>query len=309
MRGWSGFVLLVVTGFVPVGSAAEEPWVRAVATTSIVADLVRQVGGPRVRVEALMGPGVDPHLYKATAGDVVRLQKADVIFYNGLHLEGRMGDVFTRVARQGGKVYAVAEALPEERLLLPGGSDGMEDPHVWFDPPLWAEGVAIVVEGLSAVDPGGAAEYAARGEAARHGILEAHAWAGATLAAVPAQRRVLVTSHDAFAYFGRAYDFRVIAIQGISTVTEAGLADVVAMIDFIRKERVPAIFVESSVSPATIRRVSRDAGVRIGGELFSDALGEPGDVRDCGGIPCDVGTWAGMFRHNVRMIAEALSAP
>lgn len=281
--------------------------VTAAATTTMVADLVARVGGERVRVEALMGPGVDPHLYKATAGDIINLQRADVIFYSGLHLEGRMTDVFTRVARQGRKIYALAEAMPEDRLLHPDGAEGLEDPHVWFDPELWALGVDTVVTGLSAVDPAGAEAYAERGRAVRAEILEVHAWAKARLASIPEDRRIVVTSHDAFAYFGRAYGYRVVAIQGISTVTEAGLADVVTMIDFIKRERVPAIFVESSVSHATIERVSRDSGARIGGELFSDALGARGDIRERGGERYDVGTWAGMFKHNVNTIVDALS--
>jgi manganese/zinc/iron transport system substrate-binding protein len=250
---------------------------------------------------------VDPHLYKATAGDILKMQRADVIFYSGLHLEGRMTDVFTRVARQGRKVYALAERMPEERLLHPEGTEGLEDPHVWFDPELWAHGVDTVVEGLAAVDPAGAADYAARGEQVRAEILALHAWARARLETVPPQRRIVVTSHDAFAYFGRAYGYRVVAIQGISTVTEAGLADVVTMIDFIKRERVPAIFVESSVPHATIERVSRDAGARVGGELFSDALGARGDMREGGGERYDVGTWTGMFKHNVNTIVEALT--
>jgi manganese/zinc/iron transport system substrate-binding protein len=232
-----------------------------------------------------------------------------VIFYNGLHLEGRMTDVFTRVARQGRKVYALAEQMPEERLLHPEGTEGLEDPHVWFDPELWAHAVAVVIEGLGAIDPDAAAAYQERGDAVRRDILAAHAWAQQRLAALPKERRVLVTSHDAFAYFGRAYDFKVVAIQGISTVTEAGLADVVAMIDFIKRDKVPAIFVESSVPHATIERVSRDSGARVGGELFSDALGAMGDIRTHGGESYDVGTWIGMFKHNVNTIADALAQP
>jgi manganese/zinc/iron transport system substrate-binding protein len=292
----------------PVAAADALP-IKVAATTTMVADLVRQIGGERVQVAGLMGPGVDPHLYKASAGDIAKLQDARVIFYGGLHLEGRMTDVFTRVARQGRKVYAVAELMPEDRLLHPAGTEGLEDPHVWFDPELWAYAVDVVVEGLSVVDPAGANAYATRGEAARRAILDTHEWARTRLAAIPPERRVLVTSHDAFAYFGRAYDFRVVAIQGISTVTEAGLADVVAMIDFIKREKIPAIFVESSVSHATIERVSRDSGARIGGELFSDALGTPGDVRTTHGESYDVGTWSGMLRHNVNTIADALLAP
>lgn len=308
---WHQAFLLLAALVLPLGIRAAQPVtpIPVTATTTMVADLVRQVGGNRVQVESLMGPGVDPHLYKATAGDVLKLQKAQVIFYGGLHLEGRMTDVFTRIARQGRKVYAVAELMPEDRLLHPEGTEGLEDPHVWFDPELWAHAVDVVIEGLTTVDAAGAEHYRTRGASTRAEILDTHAWAKERLAAIPPAKRVLVTSHDAFAYFGRAYDFRVVAIQGISTVTEAGLADVVAMIDFIKREQVPAIFVESSVPHATIERVSRDSGARVGGELFSDALGAPGDIHTANGESYDVGTWTGMFKFNVNTIAAALTTP
>lgn len=302
-------VTLALAGFsvFQTNARAIEPVVRATATTNLVADLVGQIGGERVAVQSLMGPGVDPHLYKATAPDVIKLQKADIIFYNGLHLEGRMTDVFTRVARQGRPIYALSESMPEDRLLHPAGSEGLEDPHVWFDPELWVFGVDIVLEGLSTFDPDGADYYSARAQKVRAEILATHEWARDRIAKVPTEKRILVTSHDAFAYFGRAYDFRVVAIQGISTVTEAGLADVVAMIDFIKRENVPAIFVESSVPRATIERVSRDSGARVGGELFSDALGAKGDIHTFAGVSYDVGTWSGMLRHNVNTVVNALA--
>lgn len=310
--GWAGSPAASATeaqAATPPTATPGTPVLRAAATTTMVADLVRLVGGDRIEVTGLMGPGVDPHLYKATASDVITLQRADVIFYSGLHLEGRMTDVFTRVARQGRKVYALTEGMPEDRLLHPAGPDAPEDPHVWFDPELWAHAVQVVVDALSTADPAGADLYRTNGDKTRAGILATHAWARKRLASIPPARRILVTSHDAFAYFGRAYDFRVVAIQGISTVTEAGLADIVAMIDFIKREKVPAIFVESSVPHATIERVSRDSGARVGGELFSDALGAPGDVRTAGGETYDVGTWTGMFKHNVNTIVAALQQP
>ena len=310
-RPFTDFTITVILSLVAalVTANAAEPAVRATATTNLVADLLAQVGGERVAVQSLMGPGVDPHLYKATAPDVIKLQKADIIFYSGLHLEGRMTDVFTRVARQGRPIYALSESMPEDRLLHPSGPQGPEDPHVWFDPELWVYGIDVVVEGLSMFDPAGADYYAQRGAAVRSEILATHEWAKNRVAQVPVEKRVLVTSHDAFAYFGRAYDFRVVAIQGISTVSEAGLADVVAMIDFIKSENVPAVFVESSVPRATIERVSRDSGARVGGELFSDALGATGDIHTVNGESYDVGTWSGMFKHNVNTVVEALLNP
>lgn len=284
-----------------VAQPAQEP-LRVVATTSMVADLVRQVAGDRAVVEGLMGPGVDPHLYKATATDVVRLQRADAIFYNGLMLEGRLGDLFTRLARTKRHVYALAESIPADALLEPEDYAGHYDPHVWFDVSLWARCVDVVVEGLSAADPKGASFFAERGRATKERLAALHAWALAKAAELPAERRVLVTSHDAYNYFGRAYGFEVVGLQGISTVSEAGLADMARLVDFIKARGVKAIFVESSVPPDTIRRLAQDAGVRVGGELFSDAMGTPGQVEN----GYDLGTYEGMVRHNLTTIVEAL---
>jgi manganese/zinc/iron transport system substrate-binding protein len=275
---------------------------RVVATTSMVADLVGQVAGDRAVVEGLMGPGVDPHLYKATASDIVKLQRADAIFYNGLMLEGRLGDLFTRLARTKRHVYALAESIPADALLEPADFEGHYDPHVWFDVSLWARCVDVVVEGLSAADPGSAAFYSEQGRATKVRLSALHAWALAKAAELPAARRVLVTSHDAYNYFGRAYGFEVVGLQGISTVSEAGLADMTRLVDFIKARGVKAIFVESSVPPDTIRRLAQDAGVRVGGELFSDAMGTPGQIEN----GYDLGTYEGMVKHNLTTIVEAL---
>ncbi|HYC72708.1 MAG TPA: zinc ABC transporter substrate-binding protein [Opitutaceae bacterium] len=284
------------------GAAAAAAPLRVVATTSMVADLVRQVAGERATVEGLMGPGVDPHLYKPTAADIIRLQRADVIFYNGLVLEGKMTDIFTRLARGQKPVYALTEAIDPERLLQPEEFAGHYDPHVWFDVELWALCVGTVVEGLSAADPAGRAHYEREGEALRRRLAALHAWAKAKAGELPPEKRVLVTSHDAYNYFGRAYGFSVVGLQGISTATEAGLADVARLVDFIREKRIKAIFVESSVPHATIQRVAADSGARVGGELFSDAMGTPGQIEN----GYDLGTYEGMIRHNLTTIVEAL---
>jgi manganese/zinc/iron transport system substrate-binding protein len=275
---------------------------RVAATVTMVADLVREVGGSRVEVQALMGPGVDPHLYKATASDVGKLQRADAIFYAGLMLEGKMQELFTRLARTRKHVHAVTERLPPERLLHPTQFAGHPDPHVWFDVPLWSQCVPVVVEGLSAADPPGRTEYERRGRELQTRLATLHEWALAKTAELPPERRILVTSHDAYNYFGRAYGFQVVGLQGISTVTEAGLADMARLVDFIKARRVKAIFVESSVPHATIERISRDAGVKIGGELFSDAMGTPGQIEN----GYDLGTYEGMIKHNLTTIVEAL---
>ncbi len=284
------------------GALAQDKKIRAATTIGMVADLVKQVGGDRVEVEQLMGPGIDPHLYKPTSGDASRLSKADVIFYSGLMLEGRMGDLFARLARTGKPVYATTESVPESRLLEPAEFAGHYDPHIWFDVSMWAETVPTIVRGLGEVDPSGREIYEKNGAALRDRLATLDQWCRDTAARLPADRRILVTSHDAYNYFGRAYGFKVVGLQGVSTVSEAALADMASLVDFIKAQKVKAIFVETSVNPAAIRRVAADAGVSIGGELFSDAMGQPGERKD----GFDVGTYEGMVRCNLTTIVNAL---
>lgn len=276
--------------------------IKAATTTGMVADLVKQVGGDRVEVDQLMGPGVDPHLYKPTSGDAARLSKADVIFYSGLMLEGRMGDLFAKLARTGKKVYPTTESVPEDRLTEPEEFEGHYDPHIWFDVGMWAETVPTIIKGLSEADPSGKAVYEKNGADLLDRLTKLDEWCKDTAAQLPEARRILVTSHDAYNYFGRAYGFKVVGLQGVSTVSEAALADMVGLVDFIKKQNVKAIFVETSVNPAAIKRVAEDAGVKIGGELFSDAMGEPGEIKD----GFDVGTYEGMVRYNLTTIVNAL---
>ena len=279
---------------------------NVVTTTTMVTDMVKEIGGDRVNVVGLMGPGVDPHLYKPASGDVVKLQRAKVIFYSGLMLEGRMSDLFFKMARAGKKVYAVTESIPEKDRLEPPEFEGHWDPHIWGDPTLWSKCIATVVEGLSAGDPDGNEFYAKRGAAAVKSYKDVHQWALKRIAELPKSQRVLVTSHDAFNYFGQAFGFQVVAVQGLSTVTEAGLADIAKTVDFIKSKKLKAIFVESSVNPSAIERVSKDAGVKIGGELFSDACGRSGDFHEAHGEKYDVGTFVGMIKHNVNTVVDAL---
>jgi manganese/zinc/iron transport system substrate-binding protein len=288
-----------------VGSAGARP-LEVVATTMMVADMAREIGGDRVKVHGLMGPGVDPHLYRATPGDLIRLQTADLILVSGLRLEGRMGDSLERLAKRGRRVVAVTDAIPRELLMPLDGAAGYYDPHVWFDPELWSHAAGAVAKALADLDPAGAEAYQAAAERTKAELAELHEWSRRRLAAVPEVQRTLVTSHDAFGYFGRAYDFEVVAVQGISTATEAGLARVAQLTDRIRQRGLKAIFVESSVSPAAIQRISRDSGARVGGELYSDAAGKPGDLRSRGGETYDVGTYRGMVKSNINTIAEAL---
>ena len=275
---------------------------RVTATTTMVADLVKQVGGDRVQVEGLMGAGVDPHLYKASASDVTKLQNADVIFYSGLVLEGKMQELFEKMAQGGQRVFAVTDSIPKDKLLHPSTFGGHPDPHVWFDVPMWAQCVDTVVKGLGEARPGDKEYFTQRGDAAKKAMADLHQWALKRAEELPKEKRVLITSHDAFSYFGRAYGFQVVGLQGISTVTESSLADMAKMVEFIKKNGVKAIFIESSVPPTTIKRISEDAGVKIGGELFSDAMGTPGQMEN----GYDLGTYEGMIKHNLDTVVNAL---
>jgi len=273
---------------------------RVCATTGMVADLARVIGADRVEVDALMGPGVDPHLFKASAGDVDRLRRADLILYSGLNLEGKMGDLFVQLKGQR-HVAAATEGIPPEKLLEPPELSGHYDPHVWFDVGLWAETAPAVARALAAVDPAHAADFDARAAAYRDELERLDAEVRAAVATIPKERRVLVTSHDAFRYFGRAYDMEVTGLQGISTVSEAGVRDVQRVVDLVVARGIKAIFVETSVNDAMIQKVRQAVGergheVRLGGRLYSDAMGDhpPED------------TYPGMVRANVRQIVEAL---
>jgi manganese/zinc/iron transport system substrate-binding protein len=299
---WALLALLALGWGGAEGSGAGVDRVRVTATTTMVADLVRQVGGDAVEVYGLMGPGVDPHLYKASARDVTRLQQAEVVFYSGLMLEGKLQDVLVRLGRTGKPVVAVTSGLPEKDLLRPPGHGEHPDPHVWFDVLLWSKAVDVVVRGLGDVRPAARETFVARGREVTAKMQALHEWALRRVAEVPPAGRVLVTSHDAFNYFGRAYGFKVVGLQGISTVDEASLAAVTQLVDFVKQNRVKAIFVESSVPPNAIRRISQDAGAKIGGELFSDAMGTAGQMEN----GHDLGTYEGMIRHNVTTIVEAL---
>lgn len=288
----------------PSGDPSARPSV--VATTTMIADMVRKIGGDDITLTALMGPGVDPHLYKPSAEDAQRLGTAKVIFYNGLLLEGRMSELLDRLAAQGRAVHAVTSKMPATSLLKSDDGPGHPDPHVWGDAKLWATAIDVVVEGLGGAFPDKKAAFDDRGTALKADYLALHEWALAETAKIPAERRILITSHDAFNYFGHAYGFQVVGVQGISTVSEAGLADVAKTVDFIKSRQVKAIFVESSVPHATIERIAKDSGAQIGGELFSDALGTPGEKVVVNGTAYDCGTYEGMLRSNVTDIVNAL---
>jgi manganese/zinc/iron transport system substrate-binding protein len=276
--------------------------INVTATTTMVADLVKSVGGERVEVQGLMGAGVDPHLYKASASDITKLQRADAIFYSGLLLEGKLQDIFARMARTKKHVYAVTEAIAEKDLLEPASFGGHYDPHVWFDVTLWEKCVQTVVKGLSELDPKSKDYFEKRGKESQARMRELHQWALQKAGELAKEKRILITSHDAFNYFGRAYGFQVVGLQGISTVEEASLAAMTKLVDFVKKNQIKAIFIESSVPPNAIKRISEDAGVKIGGELFSDAMGTPGQIEN----GYDLGTYEGMIKHNLTTVVNAL---
>ena len=308
-RRWLALALiaaLILSGCGRVASGAaqvdvEGRQVRAVATIGMIADVVEQVGGERVTVVGLMGPGVDPHLYKASEGDVIRLAEADIVFYNGLHLEAKMAEVFERMQGRT-RTVAVTDGIPRDLLLAPPAFAGAFDPHVWFDVSLWMYTVEAVRDALIDLDPGSADIYRANADRYLAELADLHAYVTAQAERIPPQQRVLITAHDAFNYFGRAYGFEVRGLQGISTATEAGTADVQELADFIVERRIRAMFVESSVSPRAIEAVqaavrARGFEVAVGGQLYSDAMGSPGTPA---------GTYIGMVRHNIDTIVAAL---
>lgn len=275
--------------------------IHVVATTGIIADVAQRIAGPHARVEALMGPGVDPHLYKASESDVRRLSEADLVLYNGLHLEGKMGDILTKMARTR-PVVAVSEEIPQDLLREPPEFLGQYDPHVWFDVSMWAKTLGPITRELSALDPAHAKEFEANAAALGKELDELDAWVKAQILTIPEPHRILVTAHDAFGYFGRRYGMQVVGIQGISTLSEAGLKDVDRVVSLVVDEKVPAIFIESSVPRRSIEAVqaavrSRGHEAAIGGQLYSDSLGAAGSPA---------GTYPGMVRANVATIVNAL---
>lgn len=302
-----GLAALMALGCQPAEKAVRErPLV--VTTVTMVTDLVKEVGGERVDVEGLMGAGVDPHSHIPSLPDSAKLEQADAVFYSGLHLEGKMQSGLERMAAGSPHVFAVTDGIPEERLLAPQAEfEGHHDPHVWGDPALWAETIPVVVNGLTAIDPAGKEYYEERGRAYAKELEELNAWAMMRVAEVPREKRLLVTSHDAFFYFGQAFGFEVRGLQGVSTVSEVGLRDRKNLVAFIKERGIRTIFPESSVNPKAIEAVAKQAGVTAGAaELFSDAMGEAGEVVSLHGETYDKGTYIGMVRHNVNSIVDGL---
>jgi len=310
-KGWQQFSFVVMLALAVIvtgcgsgagtGTGNKGDQITAVTTTGMVGDLVKNIGGEHVAVESLMGPGVDPHLYKASQGDIAKLGQAQIVFYNGLHLEGKMTDVFEQIAKQKPAI-AVTESMPESELHKPAAFQGQHDPHVWFDVKLWMKAADRVKEGLIEADPAHKSAYEANAAAYKKQLQELDDYARQQIAQIPKESRVLVTAHDAFGYFGTAYDIEVMGLQGISTDSEYGLKDVQKLVEALVEKKIKAVFVESSVPKKAIEAVVEGANaknhqVKIGGELFSDALGNAGTAE---------GTYIGMVRHNVDTIVNAL---
>ena len=270
-------------------------------TVGMVADIVKEVAGDKAEVKNIIGSGIDPHVYNPTRGDVAILLKSDIIFYAGLLLEGQMSDVLVKVSRKR-PVYAVTELLKKD-YLIHDNQTNHHDPHVWMDVQGWMKAVDVVADALTAFDPPNKDFYIKNAQQYRERLRQLDDYARQAIASIPDEQRVLVTAHDAFNYMSRAYGIEVLGIQGISTESEAGIKDINRIVDVLVTRRIPAVFVESSVSDKNVKALiegaaSRGHQVRIGGELFSDAMGPPGSYE---------GTYIGMIDHNITIITSALS--
>lgn len=295
--------ILTLSGCTPAASTNTTGGkLNIVATTTMIADITRVIGGDDVEVNGLMGPGIDPHLYQASAGDVTLMQKADVVIYNGLHLEGKMGEIFESLSSQGSAVICIEDGIDRRVLLISADDENVYDPHIWFDVSIWKSASEIVAQGLIDIDPDNEQAYKGNLENYLKELDELDKYIKDRVAELPEGQRVLVTAHDAFSYFGNAYGFEVKGLQGISTEAEAGTGDVSSLAAFIADRQIKAIFIESSVPPKTIEAL-RDAvkakgfDVSIGGELYSDALGD----EDSGAE-----TYILTFKSNVDTIVDSL---
>ncbi len=308
VKKWLGYVfgaglfLIVMSGCSSTETNKDsEGKINVTTTIGQIGDIAENIGKDHVQVDSLMGPGIDPHLYKASQGDINKLSNADIIFYNGLHLEGKMGEIFAKM--KGEKpTYPVAEAIPEEKLLITQGNSKAVDPHVWFDIDLWKYAVLEVRDGLIEYDPDHKEDYEKNAEEYLEELSKLQEEAQSKLNEIPEESRVLVTAHDAFQYFGQAYGMEVKGLQGLSTDSEYGLRDVQNLVNVLADQNIKAVFIESSISERSINAVvegARKKGheVEIGGELFSDAMGEKGSPE---------GTYKGMYQHNIETIVEAL---
>jgi manganese/zinc/iron transport system substrate-binding protein len=298
------YIAFLAAAFIVFGCQPQETvstgTLQVVATTGMVADLAKNIGGDSIEVKSLMGPGVDPHLYKATQGNLADLQQADLVLYNGLHLEGKMTEIFEKLNRIK-PVVPIAQGIDSATLIDASGYD-TPDPHIWFDVSMWANTIPTVQKALSEARPDLAKYFEKNAQSYQQKLMDLHQMVKDSLSTIPEERRILITAHDAFSYFGRAYDIEVRGLQGISTLSEFGLRDRVDLVDFIVDKKIKAVFVETSVSDKNIKAIVEGAQqkgheVKIGGYLYSDAMGEAGTEE---------GTYIGMVKANVKTIVEGL---
>jgi manganese/zinc/iron transport system substrate-binding protein len=277
---------------------------RITATTTMVQDLAKVIGGDEVEIYGLMGDGVDPHSYTERSTDTTALKSADLIFYSGLHLEEKLQENLEHLKTS----HAVTSSMDRSELIIPEEKySKYADPHVWGDPILWAKTITVVVDALVAKDPENSEKYKQRGEAYLLELIALDKWARERLSEIPAERRILVTSHDAFMYYSRAFDFEVRAIDGLAPGDKAGPKKVAELIDFIKAKELKMIFPESAANSKGIAAIAKDAGVAVSEhELFADATGKRGEMETVNGETYDLGTYIGMMKHNVNAIVEGL---
>lgn len=296
-------LLITVLSIVSCGDKKEENGkLKVVTTTTMITDLVENIGGDLIEIDGLMGSGIDPHLYKASQGDFRKLDLADAIFYNGLHLEGKLVEIFEKMNEQNKTAIAISDGVVEESLI---GSDYFAsnyDPHIWFDLEYWNQITYYVTKKLSELDPENTAAFEANRDVYLKKLSALKSELSIKVEMLPQEKRILVTAHDAFNYFGRTFDFEVVGLQGLSTATEAGVKDVQRITQFIIDNDIKAVFIESSVPRRTVEALQaavkdQNHEVKIGGELYSDALGSAGTEE---------GTYIGMYQHNVNTIINAL---
>ena len=293
-------ILLSISGSNLIAAPKSYPF-KVTTTVGMVGDIVKNIVGKKGKIKNIIGEGVDPHIYRATRNDVFELIRADIVFYSGLMLEGKMGDALIRVAMKK-PVYAVTQLVNEKFLLQPAEFDGQYDPRLWMDVSAWKMAVKAVVNKLGEFDPANKVYYLKRGSKYLSNMEKLHKYGLKSIGSIPKDKRVLITAHDAFNYFGRAYDIEVKGIQGLSTESEAGLKDINNIVDDIVKRDIKAVFVETSVSSKNVKAIIEGASARgkkvvIGGVLFSDAMGNPGTYE---------GTYIGMLDHNITVITRSL---
>jgi manganese/zinc/iron transport system substrate-binding protein len=293
--------LLVSLGLGMGSTQAQEEPLNAVVTIGMIGDVIENVAAECAIVTTIMGPGVDPHLYQASSGDVQTFQDADIIFYSGYSLEGQLGEVLARFGEQIPTVAVSPESITPAELITTQSIYGI-DPHLWMDVSLWSKLAPTIADALAELRPDCAEQFQANAAQYTEQLEALHAWVADTISSIPEQQRILVTAHDAFSYYGRAYGIEVAGVQGLSTESEAGIADIREMADIVAERQVPAVFIESTINPRTVQSVidataQRGHQVEIGGTLYSDAMGEGGTAG---------GTYIGMIYENTTSITQAL---